>query len=83
MLTMSQAFATDGSSDHMGVSLDNSGAPPAPSVAQRQRKGRRRLNASFSDDYGDAVSKVHQDDEYSKFSFLEEWILKKILSINS
>jgi len=64
MLTMSQAFATDGSSDHMGVSLDNSGAPPAPSVAQRQRKGRRRLNASFSDDYGDAVSKVHQDDEY-------------------
>ena len=53
-------------SQTMGLSLANSSAPPVPSVAQRQRKGRRRLNASCSDDYGDIVSKVHQDDEYSK-----------------
>ena len=89
MLTMSQGFATENSSDKVQCrfgyftlfhfnnkfsiqsgSLSFGGLeksiPPVPSVAQRHRKGRRRLNTSLTDDYGEVVSKVHQDDEYSK-----------------
>lgn len=50
--------------------LDHSAPPSVPVVQQKQRKGRRRLNTSLSDDYSDVVSKVHQDDEYSKLAFL-------------
>ena len=49
------------------------GAPPVPSVTHRQRKGRRRLNATYSDEYAEVVSKVHQDDDYSKLhSFIHQ-----------
>jgi len=67
MLTMSQGFAEDSSSDHNGglsVNQLEPGAPPVPSVTHRQRKGRRRLNATYSDEYAEVVSKVHQDDDY-------------------
>lgn len=61
MLTMSRGFTSPNSS-----SGDQSVPPSCPSSSQRHRKGRRRPNASVGDDYSDVVSKVHQDDEYSK-----------------
>ncbi|XP_045028311.1 lysine-specific demethylase 7B isoform X1 [Daphnia magna] len=62
MLTMSRGFSSP-TSDQNGFL--NSNPPPHPSASQRQRKGRRRLNSSLTDDYDDVkVSKVHQDEEY-------------------
>ena len=72
MLSMSRGFAPASATDPSAVaallasSVYESAPPPLPSVAQRQRKGRRRLHASLTltDDVGDVISKVHQDDEY-------------------
>ncbi|EFX82823.1 hypothetical protein DAPPUDRAFT_302352 [Daphnia pulex] len=67
MLTMSRGFSSPTSDQNGSLSissLDKSNPPPVPVVSQRQRKGRRRLNSSLTDDYGDVVSKVHQDEEY-------------------
>ena len=61
MLSMSRGFS---SPDPTGRRLSGNQSSSAAS-SQRNRKGRRQLNTSLSDDYGDGISKVHQDDDYS------------------